>query len=458
MRLIPRLIGCLMIVCGGWWLPGPGQADENTVLVFLDNSGSMSELSKTYQRDILALMKVFSGKRLYFAPIGAPSGPVRLVDSADEPAAQRQSVQSLFRFQDAYTKVDLSLQRVEATTAFAQAHQILIVSDMESDFDNAGIGTLNGRDLKDLRSALQRLESWVTQHDKSIELILHGWNAPPNHPKRAWQRFAAAWQSAQSKARTGLLKQVGENRRLIGLGVQQLDETHANRMVLRHIAKAIDRRLNQEGFRNVLCGILPIADPQEQVCLAPAKDTFNVRIDVDHRIPQLSRAHLQALEELIPPDVIPQSGPKRAIRVEPIRRGVETAHDSNADYHFRVLRSRRGAPHHYPTIQATAHTCQAPDVKEKDAVRSQSKRTSPRAMLSWSGKMVKTLLEQYIDEDCPIPERKKKFWLFAAPNQPLQGGYDFFVRTAYEGGQAKQTEIEKLERSNTLIPLSTTHR
>ena len=149
------------------------------VVVLLDNSLSIHDLSKTYKEDMMDFLRASGETRVYFAPIGETQyDPNSLPDSSSDTSGLKKRINNVFTFMDTKTKITESFNRIKDIASKSEVDRIVIVSDMAPDDQVQGNRwDFDIKDLKDLKECIRILEDWASK--KKLVIYLLGWSRKP---------------------------------------------------------------------------------------------------------------------------------------------------------------------------------------------------------------------------------------------------------------------------------------
>jgi len=433
-------------------LAGVPTASPETVLVLLDNSGSIRHLSRTYQDDILAAMEA-APDHLYFVPLGdVQEGPLQVVDGSLDPGQRSRRVKAVFRFSDLFTKVDHTLRRVEESSVFEEAHAVILVSDLAPDHDNAGSWRFNEADLKDLDLSLRRLERWT--ESKPLTLVLHGWvNLPVAVPDDTLTAFRSELAAAIQRAAATGLNYSGNGRALVGRGVALLARERGDRVRLLAISPLVEGLPNEEELGEVFCATLRITD-QDYCSVGKDKTPIDVRVDVDPAL-LLREQQIAMIQKSCSGQVY--IGTPREVRVSVARSASTDGRDPSSDLHFRVLRSATGDPKHFPRVRATVKTLQG-EVVELDEVTSTDRQVDTDQVATWAADSVASQIRAAAAEYYPPVRKLKKIFLRDPQGKAVGEGYRVRVTTYQSQGEPDRSKARVTNEDGAVrIPLPTAY-
>lgn len=425
----------------------PWNSHAEKVLVFLDNSGTLKPVSTSYRMDIKNIMDVRGQHVYFFAPVGiADKNARRLVDSRLDKAVRDAHVDEIFNFRDIHTKIDPSFKLIENTEAFRIADKIIIISDMESDYQiSEKRWYFDQNDLMDVRGYLRRMKSWVEKHNKKILIVLHGWEKSLDRYLRdhsqlksndeTFDTFDQEMDLALQTAKLyGMVRESWRNQILTAKGLYRFKTFHPKAVEIHNMAagKGIQ---SIEAFIHRLCGCLPHDDPEGYVCVREFRDTFQIRIDFDRRLGLNAYHKEKFLKDM--ENIVLFAGPKRTVylkdRVAFMAFREKTAHDSSVDYHFQIS-AGSGTPYYYPVISASVRQGTG-QIEEKPAFSDERKKTSLLDMLNWvESELTENLLKNYIATDFPPGTKSMHLFLTMSDQQvPVPAGYRIYAETRQPG-------------------------
>jgi len=360
MRLNNVLLAVFLLVAA--LLPVSIRAEN--VLIFMDNSKSITDLKKVYQRDIEVIMGVIGSNRLYFAAIGdSHTQACQMLDSSMPESERRRAIGEVFSFADWHTPIYESLNSVESCDAFKRTDNILIISDMQPDYQrSAGDWVFDRQDINDVGKSHTLLKSWIDQ-GKQLHIVLHDWQKAPQRDNKAFNPFIYSTdkfnnllkkQLKKARKQKLLVKEPWVNQKLVALSLVELQEYKPNAVHFIPMPTKIKigdkEHLNHEGFRHVLCGFLPISPLKAgDVCDIPIKKAFSIAIDIAPRLP-LSRYFNLVRKQITKSELI---GPVRHFKVDTLKKGQRQTSQIGADFYFRMLASS-GTPYQYPKLMTFA--------------------------------------------------------------------------------------------------------
>jgi len=438
----------LLLIALTFTLVIPQSLKAETTLVFLDNSGSIDYLQEVYLHDIETIMEVAGPNPIYFAPIGNYSSSgiscEQILSSNLSRSGRRAAIQNQFRFNNWYTKIYDSLSRLESCNAFKEADKILIISDMESDFQRtAGRWYFDRQDLDDVQNTQTLLQHWIEQ-GKEINLVLHGWNKVPKRDGdfiRYQDSFGTLWQTQFEQASDGkLVKQRRENKKLVALGLLELREQHPQAVHLFEMPLEMNGYRNEEAFLYVLCGTLPITRQEAaQVCVTRTKTKFNIAIDVAPQL-VLSSRHRKHLYNQSQGGEIRDSqfiGPRRYFEIQSLRKGLSKHHPTSAEFHFKILRSRGGQPYWYPRMETFVKDLAGKWLPLK-VITANKRQPSRQQAARWAADNINQILNAFVKGLYPVLEPSKKIFLFNQDGSKLVGNYEFSAYYRFSDGKNEE--------------------
>lgn len=432
-RSLRLLVSCLIVAVLQASAAGAGE-----VLVFLDNSASIKQLTRTYRDDILSVLGA-SPDRVFFAPIGDNASQGVLVDSYAPPAERTSLVDKTFRFSDVFTKIDGSLRAVEQSTSFVNIDRILVVSDMEPDSDNVGPWSFNNQDLVDLEGFLGRLGRWASAEQKKVTLVLHGWQAVPVVSPADIEDFPK-----EIRWRINQVPMSGNNlvdRDLVVRGLLRLKRDYPG-IEMRVIPLTIDGDPNEEELRDVLCNYLAIKDPEVCWTYEAERTDFKMRVDFDRRM--LLSTHLQ--ETLRQSGGVKISiGPPRTIQMAKVESNLAQDHDPGVDFHFRVRAGTGGKPFYNPTLTVSLKKADGSVEELGNALTPPQSLTSEEEMVAWANGEIGNSLRSLITDHYPPVTKLKRFEVTGPDGQPLASGYRLQVRLSYSSTGSEPFESRTQE-------------
>jgi hypothetical protein len=419
----------------GW--PAPVVAEGAWVLV--DNSASMRRLARTYHLDLRDFIELGEPDLLIYSTIAeAPPGGRRRIRSDDADAGK--AVLETFNFKGLTTPIAASLARAETEADFARIDHVVIVTDMDPDHQAAGNRfDLSREDIADLGETLERLDGWLADGIE-IDLILQGWERAPSVGRYARAELDAL--PGDLAAAQG--KRLANGRPLVDRGLAWLSDKHGGKLRLSVIEpQNPDGSLNEEGFRERLCGALrPHLAAHADLCDDAASGggqitALRTRIDISN---QMMRSALIARVQSRWPDDVYAGGMPRRLEPPIVNIGVGSGHDGNVLLHFQVLPGFKGTePFHYPELKATGQlpdgstrTLSAPPPGQVLGDREQ--------MLDWVVETATAMIEDFVREHYPLEQRLKKIWITLPNGEPVPDGLHF--QAIYDTGAPKLGESQ----------------
>ena len=435
--ILPGMLGALLGLCVagallGW--PAPAAAEGAWVLV--DNSGSMRRLARTYHRDLQDFIELGEPDLLIYSTIAAPGGLWRIRSNDADPG---KAVLQSFTFKGATTPIAESLARAEGDDDFARVDHVVIVTDMDPDHQAAGKRfDLSREDVADLDQTLRQLDAWLAKGIE-IDLILHGWNRAPSISTYSRAELDALPKDlAQAVTQS---KRISKGRPLVDRGLAWLSDKHGGKLRLAVIEpRNPDGSLNEEGFRERLCGTLrphlaAHADLCDDVPVGGQIVSLGTRIDISN---QMMRTSLIPRVRSRWPDNVYAGGMPRQLEEPIVNIGASTAHDPSVVLHFKVLPGFKGTePFHYPELRATGR------LKDKTII---TLTTPPpnqvlgdrEQMLDWAVESATAIIEAFVREHYPLEQRLKKIWITLPNGEPVPDGLHF--QAIYDTGTQKLGE------------------
>jgi len=122
------------------------------------------------------------------------------------------------------------------------------------------------QDIDDANNTHNLLKGWVDQ-GKQLYIVLHDWENVPERDNRDFQPFISTddsllnlWRAQKKKARrVQFVREPNTNKKLIALSLLELKEYEPSAVQLFPMPLETNNKPNHEGFRQVLCGFLPIS-------------------------------------------------------------------------------------------------------------------------------------------------------------------------------------------------------
>lgn len=453
--------GLLALILSAGMLPTTAAAaDGKGTWVFVDNSQSVEEMSKTYAQDLWDMLTLGKPKRILFSAIAPTDQHPWLLDSSDAAGfPDKQRVGATFDFKAKTTPIAASLKRAAERPEFGSVDHLVLISDMDPDHHASGaLFHFDEADILDLDETLKTMDDWLGGgkagiQGRTMDVILHGWQSAPTPTRYSTEelnRFPDTMQAEiaalrkaqrghkvgpdtyfQEPASQGGRDKVAERRReLVAKGLAWLAVKHQGRLHLSAInTKAADGGLNIEGFKNSLCGVLK-ADLQDlEICgggaVAAGADVSNIssRIDVSSL---MMRAYLSPRITQNWPTEVYADGMPRTLPPPLVNIGIDQEH-GDPILHFRLDGSRAGPqPFNYPVLSATGLT---PDrgvvaLGERHPDRAMG---SKEEMIDWAVGEAREMIEAFVKENYPLQTRLKKIWISDANGQPVPDGLHFLV-------------------------------
>jgi hypothetical protein len=438
--ILPGALGVLLGlgVAGGLLVwPAPAAAEGAWVLV--DNSGSMGRLARTYHLDLRDFIELGEPDLLIYSTIASvpPGGRWRI--RSDDADAGKAVIQT-FTFSGSTTPIAESLARAAGDDAFARVDHVVIVTDMDPDHQAVGKRfDLSREDVDDLDRTLRRLDAWLADGIE-IDLILQGWERTPSVSRYSRAKLDALPKDLAQAVAQG--KRIYNGQPLVDRALAWLSDKHGGKLRLAVIEpRNPDGSLNEEGFRERLCGALrPHLAAHANLCDGAAGGggriiSLGTRIDISN---QMMRTSLIPRVRSRWPDNVYAGGMPRRLLDPVVNIGVGTGHDPNVVLHFKVLPGFKGTePFHYPELRATGRlkdgtiiTLTAPPPNQVLGDREQ--------MLDWAVETATAMIEDFVREYYPLEQRLKKIWITLPNGEPVPDGLHF--QAIYDTGASKPGE------------------
>lgn len=436
----------------------PISLKAESILVFMDNSASIKHLHDIYLREIETIMGLTGSNQVHFAVIGTSyTRNCKLLGSGIPTSERRVAIQNTFNFQDQNTLIYNSLKSVESCEAFKETDNILIISDMEPDHQvSAGSFVFDRQDLDDANNTHNLLKGWVAQ-GKQLHIVLHDWENVPERDNRDFEPFISTdeslislWRAQKKKARQGkLVREYSTNRKLVALSLLELKEYEPSAVHLFSMPLKKNNKPNHEGFRQVLCGFLPISPSEAAgVCDVEILKEFSVAIEISRPL-ALSR-YFDQLRGLI--KEIQLIGPLRHFKIVSLKKGrwrkcdARLDHNIKADFYFRMCEGDSSPSYREPRLRTFAKDANGqwlPDdtfkVKKTDAALPNKERAT-----RWLASSINAKHREIVSKYYKVPAPLKTIYLVSQDQNPVLGNYQLFVQYRFEGGQNDEETKRRL--------------
>jgi hypothetical protein len=419
--------------------------NTGTTVIFLDNSSSIKGLRDIYRHDLEVVMDSVGSDPFYLVAIGDSHKPPSQLQSqllsSDLPKTERwDAIRQIFQFQDQYTHLHDSLKRFESDSAFKAAKQILIVSDMEPDYQiAAGSWVFDINDIYSVGNTQDLLRKWVEQ-GKQVYIVLHGWE---ERPQRDGQKilkddtFEDLLKVQVQKAQGGrLVREPTENKKLVALSLIELKAKYPESVHLYPMPREINGYRNEEQFRQALCGFLPLSTSDKPKVCGGAVDKmpegtggFTIAIDIAPSLPLSD--YFQVLKGQITDSEF--IGPLRHFQVVHLDKGIrQDSRRPNTIFYFKVREGKKGPPYHKPRLYTYAkdRNGQWLNCSSQEPSKRQS---SPDQATRWLASTINDKLTKIVGQYYPPDTVPKTIVLLNENDHPLVGEYKFSVYYKFKG-------------------------
>ena len=410
------------------WVISCSVMAEN-IMIFMDNSGSVKEYSDFYYHYI---EKVLDQKdpndTFYFIPIGNSNRDYQEVTSKD-------LIRETFRFDEQYTHIYESLERAEKSRHFKNVDTILIISDMEPDYQVARAAWyFTQSEISSIKNTHLLLQRW--SKDKNIHIVLQGWEDRPTKERYGIGEYETYATLLQTQTRRIIFE---NNKKLAAFSLIALYEA---KVVDLH-ARTKSKDENRAALGHIFCKTLPIKDTK--MCGGNAGDddgdgddddnkisnNFTLTIDIAKPIP-LSRYFPDLRKRIWDSQFI---GPSRQFEIASLKKGF-SKNRPTTDFYFKVSPSKKGMSYSHPEIVVHAKCT-------KSAAYSSPKRlSSPEQATRWIASTINSELKRLVTQCYPPPAPLKLIHVKDHKGQKFPGSYNFLAHYIYTGNQTSEKTPE----------------
>lgn len=321
------------------------------------------------------------------------------------------------------------------------------------------------QDIDDANNTHNLLKGWVDQ-GKQLYIVLHDWENVPERDNRDFQPFISTddsllnlWRAQKKKARrVQFVREPNTNKKLIALSLLELKEYEPSAVQLFPMPLETNNKPNHEGFRQVLCGFLPISSRDAAgVCDVEIPKEFSVAIEISRPL-ALSR-YFELLRGLINESQL--IGPLRHFKIVSIKRGrwrncgeTPLNHNIKADFYFRMCEGDSSPSYRHPRLLTFAKDVSGGwlpsdtfDVAETD-VAFPDKEHATR----WLASSINAKHREIVSKYYKVPVPLKTIYLVNQYKESLFGNYQFSVLYRFDG-TSKDEETKRRSANDGMVKL-----
>ncbi|MCK5718196.1 MAG: hypothetical protein KAH77_11960, partial [Thiomargarita sp.] len=353
----------------------------------------------------------------YFIPIGNSKKDYREVQSKD-------SIQEVFKFNEQYTHIYGSLKRAEQSPYFNKVDKILIISDMEPDYQVSQAPWYFTRsEISSIKKTHLLLQRW--SKTKKIHIVLQGWGNPPTREHYHIGEYETYDTLLQTQTKRIISK---NNKKLAAFSLIALAEEKTVRLYA--TSRSASEAQNTEELHHIFCQNLPVKD--KKMCTQPItprqiSNNFTLTIDIAKPIP-LSRYFPDLRERIWDSQFI---GPSRQFKITSLKKGISKT-TPKTHFYFKVIPSDAGMSYSQPQILAHAQcTTEEHTVSEK-------RLSSPEQATRWIASVINSELKRMVTKCYPPAAPLKLIYVKDRQGRPLSGNYKFLVQYSYKGMQEQK--------------------